>query len=278
MTSRSEALSGAVEFLSRKAGGVEPALGLVLGSGLGALVDEVEVACAVPFGEIPGFASSTVEGHSGRLVIGHLAGVPVVVMQGRVHLYEGYPVDQVVLGVRAMVQLGASRLLITNAAGGVNPRFSPGDLMVIADHLNLTGHSPLVGPNEASWGPRFPDMSRAYAPSFQSLAHEAARRLGQQLQEGVYAGLLGPTYETPAEVRMLKTLGADAVGMSTVLEVIAAHHMGARVLGLSCITNKAAGLSEQTLSHDEVKQVADAVRDQLSALVKELVPRLAEAD
>lgn len=277
MTETEEALSRAVDLLRREAG-LEPALGLVLGSGLGGLVDAVEVAASRPYSEIPGFSKSTVEGHSGRLVIGRMAGVPVAVMQGRVHLYEGYPPAQVVFPTRVLVALGASRLLITNAAGAVNPEYAPKDLMLIEDHLNLTGQNPLCGPNVASLGPRFPDMSAPYDPSFRLLAHQAAARLGLSLQEGVYAGLLGPSYETPAEVRMLGRLGADAVGMSTVHEVIAARHMGARVLGLSCITNMGSGLGDKPLNHAEVKEVADAVRDSLSALITELVPRIAEAD
>ncbi len=211
----------------------------------------------------------------GNLVLGRAEGVPVVAMQGRVHLYEGHPVDDVVFGTRLMVRLGAHSVVLTNAAGGIGDGFTPGDLMVIDDHLNLTGHNCLVGSNDEALGPRFVDMTVAYDAELRGLAHEAAGALGFSLERGVYAGMLGPSYETPAEIRMLRTLGAHAVGMSTVLETIAARHMGARVLGLSCITNLGAGLSGEVLSHAEVQEVADRVRERFISLLRGVLGRLA---
>ncbi len=251
-----------------------PRVGLVLGSGLGALADALETDVEIPYGEI-GFPVSTVVGHAGRLCLGRLDGVPVAVMRGRIHLYEGHSVEDVVLPVRVLVSLGASSLVITNAAGGIDPSFAVGDLMLIRDHLNLTGTNPLVGPNDASLGPRFPDMSFAYDPRAMESAKGVAKGLGITVREGVYAGLLGPSYETPAEIRMLRTMGADAVGMSTVLEVIAARHLGARVVGISCISNKAAGLSGEPLTHDEVQATADAIQGKLLALMRGIVVDLA---
>lgn len=251
--------------------------GVVLGSGLGAALSGMEIETAIPFGDIPGFLPSTVEGHAGRLLIGTLSGVPVLVMQGRVHLYEGHPPQDVVLPVRVLIALGAKALVITNAAGGVNPEFRGGDLMLLTDHLNLSGRNPLTGKNEAPLGPRFPDMSEPYAAVFRALARDAAAKLGFELREGVYAGLLGPSYETPAEVRMLHRMGADAVGMSTVLEVIAARHMGARVLGISCISNQAAGLSPVPLTHEEVTATAKGIEARLFGLVAEVLPQMITA-
>lgn len=255
----------------------KPKVGIVLGSGLGSALDAMKVEVAIPYAEIPGFLPSTVAGHAGRLLVGALAGVEVVVMQGRIHLYEGHAPHDVVLPTRVLIALGAKKLVITNAAGGANAALLPGDLMLITDHLNLTGKSPLTGPNEAALGPRFPDMSEAYDRSFRALAEAKANARGWQLREGVYAGLLGPSYETPAEIRMLQRLGADAVGMSTVLEVIAARHMGARVLGISCISNKGAGLSAHPLSHDEVETTARSIQKRLFTLVSDLLPELARA-
>lgn len=252
----------------RSRSSIEPKVALVLGSGLGAFADSLEGSTAIAYGDIAGMPVSAVEGHAGRLVIGHAEGVPVVAMQGRVHLYEGHDPCDVVFGLRLMLSLGAKTLIVTNAAGGIAPGFSVGDLMLIDDHLNLTGKNCLVGTNEAVLGPRFVDMTQAYDRALGALAAKAARELGFELQRGVYAGLLGPTYETPAEIRMLRTLGADAVGMSTVLETIAARHMGARVLGISCITNLAAGMTGEPLSHDEVQQTAVKVRDRFVALIR----------
>lgn len=268
------ALARAVEHIRREVSSVVPEIGIVLGSGLGAFVDAIDVSGSIPYSEVPGFPRSTVEGHAGRLVLGHLGGVPVAVMQGRVHLYEGYPAREVVFPTRVLVRLGARSLIVTNAAGCLNTRFAAKEIMLISDHLNLTGTNPLLGPNDDTLGPRFPDMSEAYDRGLCQLAREVARDAGVVLREGVYAGLLGPTYETPAEIRMLRTMGADAVGMSTVCEVIAARHLGARVLGLSCLSNMAAGISPVPLSHAEVKEAADAIQQDLSRLVGGIVKRL----
>lgn len=263
-----------IDYIQKNVSSLKPKAGIVLGSGLGALVDAMKVDGSAPYSEIPGFRSSTVSGHAGRLVLGTLEGVPVAVMQGRVHLYEGYPVSDVVYPARVLVRLGANPLLITNAAGCLNRDFQAKEIMLLTDHLNLTGTNPLLGPNDASLGVRFPDMTTAYDLELRNIAKSVAAEKKIVLREGVYAGLLGPSYETPAEVRMLKTLGADAVGMSTVLETIAARHMGARVLGLSCLSNMAAGISPHPLTHEEVKEAADAVAADLMALMRGLVARL----
>lgn len=220
---------------------------------------------------------SQVSGHAGNLVLGEAEGAKVVAMQGRVHLYEGHGAEAVVFGARLMLELGARTMIITNAAGGIREGMGVGDLMLIRDHLNLTGQNCLVGPNDDEMGPRFLDMTEAYDRQLMGLADEVARDQGFELIRGVYAGLLGPTYETPAEVRMLRTLGADAVGMSTVHEVIAARHRGARILGISCITNLAAGIGEGPLSHDEVKETADRVRDRFVSLIRGVLGRLGAA-
>lgn len=266
----------AVDHLRRRVGrAFRPKLGVVLGSGLGgALASALAVEHEVPYGEIPGFLPSTVQGHAGRLLFGRLDGAPVVVMQGRVHLYEGHPAADVVLPVRVLAALGAPRVLLTNAAGGVSPTLVAGDLMLIRDHLNLTGRNPLVGPNEAELGPRFPDMTAAYSPSLRAMMLEAAEAAGVTLRVGVYAGLLGPTYETPAEIKMLQVLGADAVGMSTVLETIALRHMGCEVVAISCISNQGAGISPHPLSHAEVEVAAKQVAAALAAVVRGFVARL----
>jgi purine-nucleoside phosphorylase len=252
-------------------------VGVVLGSGLGAVADHVlaQGGQAVDYGAIPHFPVSSVEGHKGRLVLGKVDDVPVLLMQGRVHRYEGYAASSVVFPVRVLHALGVRRLVVTNAAGGLGDGFAAGDLMLIEDHLNLTGDNPLVGKNDARFGARFPDMSDAYTARLRQVALDVAAAQGLPLQRGVYAGLLGPSYETPAEIRMLRTLGAQAVGMSTVHEVIAASHLGVEVLGLSCITNLAAGISPVKLSHDEVKETATRVEQAFSRLVLGLVPRLA---
>lgn len=263
----------AVAHLHAKYSG-KPKVGIVLGSGLGAVAESMHAEFEASYADLPGFHSSAVDGHAGRLFLGRIGAVEVAVLQGRVHLYEGHPIEDVVLPVRVLVGLGAKNLIITNAAGGINPNYSVGDVMVLSDHLNLTGQNPLVGVNEEAFGPRFPDMSHAYDPAFRAIARRVVGQTKVQLREGVYAGLLGPSYETPAEIRMLRTLGADAVGMSTVLEVIAAHHMGARILGLSCISNAAAGMTAGQLSHDEVKAAADSVQSELTALITGIVQRI----
>ncbi|HOX45064.1 MAG TPA: purine-nucleoside phosphorylase [Myxococcota bacterium] len=251
-----------------------PELGLVLGSGLGFLGDQVEAATVVPYGELPGLPVSTVPGHAGRLVLGRLSGRPVVVMQGRFHFYEGYGLAQVTSGVRLLARLGVRGLLITNAAGGVRADLHPGDLMLINDHINLMGSNPLIGRNLDALGPRFPDMSDAYTRALRAQARAVAAELGIPIKEGVYAAFTGPSYETPAEIRALRTLGADAVGMSTIPEVIAACHMGVPVLGMSCISNLAAGISDKPLSHAEVTETAERVKAVFSRLVLGLVAKL----
>lgn len=251
-----------------------PRVALVLGSGLGGLADAFEEREELAYTEIPGLPDVSVAGHAGRLVAGTLEGVDVMAMQGRLHPYEGHPLSQVVLGVRLMLRLGADTLIVTNATGGLDARLAPGALLAITDHINLTGQNCLVGPNDASLGPRFSDMSVAYDPRLIELASEVARGHGYTLARGVYAGVLGPSYETPAEVRMLALLGASVVGMSTVQEVIAARHMGARVLGISCVTNPGAGLTTQALNHADVERIASESAARFSALVRGVVARI----
>ena len=251
----------------------ESPLALVLGSGLGAFADALEDRQALPFERLPGLPSATVQGHAGRLVYGRLAQVPVLALQGRLHGYEGHDAATVAFPARVLGVLGARALVVTNAAGGCNPSFAPGDLMRITDHLNLTGRNPLWGPNEERLGPRFPDLTHAYAPRLATALEEAARESGQTLRAGVYAWLNGPSYETPAEVRMLRALGADAVGMSTVPEVIVAAHMGLPLAGISCITNLAAGISQHPLTHQEVMDVARAVEGKFLELLRAFIPR-----
>ncbi|MDA8353279.1 MAG: purine-nucleoside phosphorylase [Firmicutes bacterium] len=248
-----------------------PKIGLVLGSGLGVLAEEIANPVTIPYGEIPHFPVSTVQGHAGQLVIGDLESQPVVAMQGRFHFYEGYSMKEVTFPVRVMKALGVETLLVTNAAGGINTHFEAGDLMLIRDHLNLMFTNPLIGPNYQEWGERFPDMSEAYNPVYRRLANRVAEALDIPLKEGVYAGMTGPSYETPAEIRMLRRMGADAVGMSTVPEVLVARHAGIRVLGISCISNMAAGILPQPLSHDEVVETAERVKPRFIQLVKGIV-------
>ena len=246
-----------------------PEIGIVLGSGLGDFARLVDRKAEVSYASLPGFPVSTVAGHAGKLIFGYVRSVPVVVMQGRVHYYEGYSMNEVVAPIRLMGLLGARKLLLTNAAGGVNMGFTPGDLMLITDHISAFVPSPLRGENPQELGPRFPDMSRVYDEEMGRAVLEAGEKLGESLQQGVYLQWQGPNYETPAEIRMFRTLGADAVGMSTVCEAIAARHMGLRVCAVSCITNMACGILPQPLSHDEVQQTADRVKDKFQALVLE---------
>ena len=246
-----------------------PEIGIVLGSGLGDFARLVDRKAEVSYDSLPGFPVSTVAGHAGKLIFGYVRSVPVVVMQGRVHYYEGYSMEQVVAPIRLMGLLGAKKLLLTNAAGGVNTSFTPGDLMLITDHISAFVPSPLRGENPQELGPRFPDMSRVYDKEMGRAVLEAGEKLGESLQQGVYLQWQGPNYETPAEIRMFRTLGADAVGMSTVCEAIAARHMGLRVCAVSCITNMACGILPQPLSHEEVQQTADRVKDKFQALVLE---------
>ncbi|QYY43760.1 purine-nucleoside phosphorylase [Aneurinibacillus thermoaerophilus] len=253
---------------------IKPEIGLILGSGLGVLADEIENPAVIPYKEIPHFPVSTVEGHKGQLVIGTLKGKNVVAMQGRFHYYEGYGLDAVTFPVRVMRAIGVDRMIVTNAAGGVNESYAPGDLMLIKDHINFTGRNPLIGPNDEKLGVRFPDMSTAYCPDLRALAHKVANAHGIKVQEGVYVGLLGPSYETPAEICMLRILGGDAVGMSTVPEVIVARHAGIRVLGISCISNMAAGILPQPLSHEEVMETTEKVKSAFLTLVKAIIKEI----
>ena len=245
---------------------LRPVIGLVLGSGMGGLADRFEDAIRIAYQEIPEFPSASVAGHPGRLVVGTLGGVPVAAMQGRVHAYEGWSAEDVTFGVRLLALTGVRALLVTNAAGAVNPGFAQGALVRITDHLNLTGLNPLTGPNDERIGPRFPDMTEPYDPKLGALLDVTAARLGIPLGAGVYAGVAGPSYETPAEIRMLRTLGADLVGMSTVLEVIAARHAGLRVVALSLVTNLAAGLASKPLSHAEVVAIGESALDRIARL------------
>lgn len=267
-------LEGAVARI-REATPLEPRVGLVLGSGLGGVADEIAEAVVLPYAEIPGWPTSTAVGHAGRLVLGRLGEASVAVMQGRAHLYEGFSPQQVVFGVRVLGKLGVRTLVVTNAAGAIGESLRPGMLVVISDHVNLTARSPLVGPNDESLGPRFPDMSDAYDPELRAVAREVAGRLGIEIAEGVYGCWLGPQFETPAEIRFMRTIGCDLAGMSTVHEVIAARHLGLRCLGLSVVTNLAAGIGDGKLGHEEVLEVGARTQPKLTALLRELVPMLA---
>lgn len=259
----------------RKRSSSAPKIGVVLGSGLGAFADRLEHSERVAYSEIPHFPKSTVAGHAGTLVMGAVQGVPCVVLSGRVHFYEGHAMLKVTFPMRVLALLGVKTVIVTNAAGGINPSFQVGDLMLIRDHLNLTGDNPLRGANDERLGPRFPDMSEAYGTRERQSMQRCAQELGLgRLHEGVYAGLAGPSYETPAEIRMLQTLGADAVGMSTVAEVIVARHSGVNVVGISVITNQGAGLGHTQLSHDEVKDVGKKVEKKLCDLFFSAIPRL----
>jgi purine-nucleoside phosphorylase len=263
----------AVDFI-RKKSPAAPQVGVVLGSGLGAFADSVSDKTVIPFAEIPHFKATGVAGHAGRLVLGKVGPVSVAVQQGRIHYYEGHDLGDVVFPVRVLAKLGVRSLILTNAAGGTNPAWKPGDLMVIRDHINLTGVNPLRGPNDERLGPRFPDMSTAYDPSFREIIAAAMAEIGLEPHTGVYAGLCGPSYETPAEIRMLVALGADAVGMSTVAEAICARQMGLRLAGISCITNLAAGISAQPLSHQEVTETGARVTGDFIRLLVRVIPRL----
>lgn len=244
-----------------------PTLGLILGSGLGHLAEQIEESVRIPYVDIPHMPVPTVQGHGGELIVGRLGGTQVACLSGRVHLYEGHEPERVVFGARLLALLGARAVLLTNAAGGISPDCTPGRLLLLSDHLNLTGKNPLLGPNDERLGTRFPDMSAAYDPKLRDLTRALARELEIPLAEGVYAGLLGPNYETPAEIRMLEICGASCVGMSTVHEVLALRHMGVRTLAISCITNHAAGKGHEELRHEEVAEVAAQARDSFSRLI-----------
>jgi purine-nucleoside phosphorylase len=253
-----------------------PTIGLVLGSGLGSFADELSDATRIPYANIPYFPLSTAVGHAGKMVIGIVGEVSVAAMQGRVHLYEGYSSNEVAFPIRVFGRMGIRAVILTNAAGGINLEYKQGALVVISDHINLQGTNPLVGPNDDHLGPRFPDMTQAYSKPYREITLGAARRLGKTVHQGVYAGLLGPSYETPAEIRYLRTIGADLVGMSTIAEVIAARHMGIKVLAISCVTNMAAGISDEVLNHEDVLATGERVKGDFVALLRAVLPEIAK--
>ena len=255
---------------------LRPRIGLVLGSGLGAFADEIRDATRIEYAKIPNFPRSTAIGHAGRMVIGMVGDVPVAIMQGRVHFYEGYSMGEVIFPMRVMSRMGIRAALLTNAAGGINANLKQGCLVVLRDHINLQGTNPLIGPNDVNFGERFPDMTQVYWKPYQAAALEEGKRLGVEITEGVYAGLTGPSYETPAEIRYLRTIGADLVGMSTVPEVIAAAHLGIRVLGISCVTNMAAGILDQPITTEEVMETGERVKTDFVALLRAVIPRMSE--
>jgi purine-nucleoside phosphorylase len=253
---------------------LRPKIALVLGSGLGAFADDFSSAARIPYEKIPGFPRSTIEGHAGCLVIGKVGAVPVAAMQGRVHFYEGYSIKEVAFPMRVLGPLGIRAAILTNAAGAINVSFSQGALVVLRDHINLQGANPLIGPNDKRFGPRFSDMTHSYDPSYREIALAEAKKLGLAIHEGVYAALTGPSFETPAEIRYLKAIGADMVGMSTVPETIVARHMGIKVLGISCVTNMAAGILDQEINHAEVLETGERVRSQFVILLRAVIPRI----
>ena len=255
---------------------LRPRIAIVLGSGLGAFANQLDNPVAISFADIPHFPQSTVPGHSGRLVFGTISNIPVAVMQGRVHAYEGYSSDEVTFPIRVLGRMGITQTILTNAAGGINPAFKQGQLILLADHINLTGRNPVSGANDDRFGPRFFDMSEAYSARLRSFAHQAADAMKFRLDEGVYLSVLGPSFETPAEIRAFATLGADLIGMSTVQETIVARHMGIEVLGISCVTNMASGIQKEPLSHEEVMETGRAVEAQLADLLTRVVPLMAQ--
>ena len=269
----SNKIKAAAEYIKGKSK-YNPTIGLILGSGLGAIADQIEDAEYFPYNEIPNFPVSTVEGHAGRLVIGKFQGKEVVAMQGRFHYYEGYSMQEVTCPVRVMRLLGVETLVVTNAAGAVNKDYTPGDLMIISDHLNLSGSNPLIGKNLNEMGPRFPDLSNAYDKNLINKAKEIADNLNIDIKTGVYMMFTGPSYETPAEIRMARVIGADAVGMSTVPEVIVAAHCGIKVLGISCLTNMAAGILDQPLSHEEVMETSTKVKSTFTTLMNKIIEEI----
>ncbi len=270
-----ENIHNSAEYINKKIArtGIKPDTGIILGSGLGKIADEIN-GIKIPYSEIPGFKSSTIKGHSGNLIIGGFCSKNVAVMQGRLHFYEGYDLKDVIYPIRIMRILGVKNLIVTNAAGGINTGFTPGNLMIIKDHINFTGKNPLRGANIEELGTRFPDMSEAYSKNLINTAEKAAEQIGINIKKGVYAWVTGPTYETPAEVKMLRMLGADAVGMSTVPEVIAARHTGMNVIGISCITNMAAGILDKSLAHQEVIETAARVEKDFIALIKKIIEKI----
>ncbi len=270
-----DAIQAAAGVIRNLSGRPEHRVASVLGSGLSSYANQLPGAIAIPYSEIPGFPVPKVAGHAGTAYSVELSGVPILILAGRAHFYEGHSLEQVVFAVRAAIAAGAGSVLLTNASGGCGDGRAAGDLVLLRDHLNLTGHNPLFGPNEDRLGTRFPDMSAAYDPGLRAIAHQTASEVDVDLEEGVYAWFTGPTYETPAEVQMAKRLGADLVGMSTVPETIAARHMGARVIAISLVTNLAAGISPVPLSHADVQETADAARERFTRLIDALLPRLA---
>jgi purine-nucleoside phosphorylase len=270
-----EKIEKAAEYI-QKIKSAKPRIGIVLGSGLGVFVDQIEDKTIIPYDDIPHFRKTTVEGHAGCLILGKVKGVEVVVLQGRVHAYEGLPMEEVVFPVRLLAKLGIRILILTNAAGGVNLKYRPGDLVLISDHINLMGRNPLIGPNDNKMGPRFPDMSHAYNPELNLIIKDVSKSLGQTIQEGVYAGVLGPTYETPAEIKMIRILGGDMVGMSTVPETIAANHLGIKICGISCITNMGAGIQNQELKHEDIKHEAMKAMSYFTALLNGAIEKFGE--
>jgi len=273
MTDQFTLAETAAQFIQPKTP-LRPRIGLVLGSGLGSFADSLTNSTRIPYAEIPAFPRSTAIGHAGQLVIGDANSIPVAVMQGRVHLYEGYSAHEIAFPMRVFGRMGIRTVVLTNAAGGINLNYQQGALVLIRDHINLQGINPLAGPNDDRFGVRFPDMTHAYAKAYRALAREEAAKLGMTLHEGVYAALLGPSYETPAEINYLRTIGADLVGMSTALEVIAARHMGIKVLAISCVTNMAAGIVDQPLSHQEVMETGERVKTSFEALLRAVLPRI----
>jgi purine-nucleoside phosphorylase len=265
--------SQAADYISSRLP-LEPEIAVVLGSGLGAFADTLDEAQSLNYHDIPGWPRSTAAGHAGKLVIGRIEGRNVAVLAGRAHLYEGYTAEQAVFGLRTLYLMGVESVILTNAAGGINPAFGPGQLVLISDHINLLGQNPLTGPNDDSLGPRFPDMSEAYSRKFREIAKTVGKEMDLDLPEGVYAAVPGPSYETPAEIRYLRAIGADLVGMSTVPETIAANHMGMNVLGISCVTNFAAGVIDQKLDHKEVLEVGERVKGTISKFLKRAAPLL----
>jgi len=266
-------MSFAADYIESRAT-VWPRVAVVLGSGLGAFADTLQGAVVIPYDEIPGWPPSTAAGHAGKLVVGTVDGVPVAALAGRAHLYEGYTARQVVFGVRTLSEFGVEAIVLTNAAGGIDPSYTPGQLVLISDHIDLLGQNPLTGPNDEAFGPRFPDMSEAYSKRYREFARQAGSEMGLSLAEGVYAAVPGPNYETPAEIRYLRTIGADLVGMSTVPEAIAANHMGMKVLGISCVTNFAAGVTDRRLDHRQVLEVGERIKGTIGELLRRVLPRL----
>ena len=273
-TDDSTRAESAAQFITSQTS-VRPKIALVLGSGLGAFADALTDAVRISYAQIPSFPRSTAIGHAGQLVIGNSQGITVAAMQGRTHLYEGYSAKEVSFPIRVFTRMGIKAVILTNAAGGINLKYSQGALVAIRDHINLQGQNPLVGPNDERFGPRFPDMTQAYSTAYREIAAAAAQKLGMTLHDGVYVALLGPSYETPAEIRYLRTIGADLVGMSTVAEVIAARHMGLKVLAISCVTNMAAGILDQPINHEEVLETGKRVQKQFEALLRAVLPRIA---